>query len=161
MVFRLVWYAVSVEGPPERVPGGPCVSGVLQSGASGGREGDDRAVDDDAAGSDAAICAAAELSAGTVSESKVWKFSGLVMSTTTLPTSWSPRVARMSAMAAWGTASTTMSPVTGLPVSEWPSSSTVLPPLVTRPEMPWLMLPVPMMLTCVMEMLFGAWCYGL
>ena len=39
----------------------------------------------------AAISAAAEPSAGTTSESKVSKFSGLVMSTTTLPASWSPR----------------------------------------------------------------------
>src|SRR5262252_369026 len=59
----------------------------------------------------------------------------------------------MSGMAAWGTASTTMSPVTGLPVSEWRSSSTVLPPMLTRPEMAWPMLPLPMIVTCVMEML--------
>src|SRR5262249_47547428 len=104
-------------------------------------------------GSDAAICAAAELSAGTVSESKGWKFSGLGMSTTTLPASWSPRVERLAGVAAWGTASTTMAPVTGLPVSEWRSSSTVLPPLLTRPEMAWPMLPLPMIVTCVMEML--------
>ena len=38
----------------------------------------------------AASSAAAELSAGTVSESKVSKLSGLLMSTTVLPASWSP-----------------------------------------------------------------------
>ena len=38
----------------------------------------------------AASSAAAELSAATVSESKVSKFSGLLMSTTVLSASWSP-----------------------------------------------------------------------
>ena len=42
-------------------------------------------------GSAAAISAAAELSAGTIRESKVSKFSGLVMSTTILPARLSPR----------------------------------------------------------------------
>ena len=50
-------------------------------------------------GSAAAISAAAEPSAGTTSESKVSKFSGLVMSTTTLPASCSPRLATTSATA--------------------------------------------------------------
>jgi hypothetical protein len=50
-------------------------------------------------GSAAAISAAAELSAATVRESKVSKFSGLVISTTTLPASWSARLARTSATA--------------------------------------------------------------
>ena len=40
-----------------------------------------------------AISAVAELSAGTVRESKVSKFSGLVMSTTILPARVSPRSA--------------------------------------------------------------------
>ena len=48
-------------------------------------------------GSAAAISAAAELSAGTTRESKVSKFSGLVMSTTILPASCSPRWAMTSA----------------------------------------------------------------
>ena len=50
-------------------------------------------------GSAAAICAAAELSAGTTRESKVSKFSGLVMSTTILPARLSPRWAMTSGMA--------------------------------------------------------------
>jgi hypothetical protein len=50
-------------------------------------------------GSAAAISAAAELSAGTTRESKVSKFSGLVMSTMILPANWSPRLARTSLMA--------------------------------------------------------------
>ena len=45
----------------------------------------------------AAISAAAELSAGTTRESKVSKFSGLVMSTTILPARLSPRWAMTSA----------------------------------------------------------------
>src|SRR5260370_515414 len=45
---RLV--SVPAEGPPGAWPGGPCVLSGLPPGASGRREGDDRAVDDDAAG---------------------------------------------------------------------------------------------------------------
>jgi hypothetical protein len=52
-----------------------------------------------ALGRAAAISAAAELSAGTVRESNVSKFSGFVMSTTILPASWSPRSAMIDATA--------------------------------------------------------------
>ncbi len=50
-------------------------------------------------GSRAAITAVAEPSAGTTSESKVSKFNGLVMSTTTLPASASPRWVSTSSIA--------------------------------------------------------------
>jgi hypothetical protein len=106
-------------------------------------------------GSAAAISAAAEPSAGTVSESKVSKFNGLVMSTTTLPASCSPRWEMTSATAGYGMARTTISPVTGLSRSERSNSSTVSPPLVTTLAIAWAMLPVPMMLTCAMELLLG------
>src|SRR4029450_2651660 len=56
-------------------------------------------------GSAAASSAALELSGDTTSESKVSKFSGLVMSTTILPASSSPYLSRMSGGAGGGTAS--------------------------------------------------------
>jgi hypothetical protein len=101
-------------------------------------------------GSFSASSAAAEPSAGTTSESKVSKFSGLLMSTTTLPLNWSARSARTWSTAGYGTARITTSPVTGLSLSVESNSSTVLPLLATTDEIACPMLPLPMMLTCVM-----------
>ena len=99
----------------------------------------------------AAISAAFEESAGTTRESKVSKFTGLVMSTTTLPASCSPRSAMIPATAGCGTARTTTSPVTAVAASAVPSSCGVPPFLTTRPAMAWPMFPVPMIVTVLMS----------
>jgi hypothetical protein len=64
-------------------------------------------------GSPAATSAAAELSGDTTSESKVSKFSGLVVSTMVLPARCSPYLSTMSCSAGYGTAKITMSPLIG------------------------------------------------
>jgi hypothetical protein len=104
-------------------------------------------------GSAAASSVAAELSAGTDRESNVSKFTGLLMSTTTLPASCALRFATISAIAPYGTARTTTSPVAGLSASLRPNNSTVFPPLPTTPAMARAILPVPMMLTLAMTVL--------
>lgn len=98
----------------------------------------------------AASSAAAEESVGTVRESNVSKFTGLVMSTTIRPASCSARSVAIDVNAWYGTARTTISPVIGLAASASLKDSTTLPPRSTTLAMAEPMLPVPKMLTVLM-----------
>ena len=106
----------------------------------------------------AAISAAAELSAGTTRESKVSKFSGLVMSTTILPASCSPRCGDDVGDGRVGDGED--DDVAGdrrCRRRSAPSSWTVWPPLAATAAMAWPMLPVPMMVRFAMVCSWRWW----
>ena len=84
--------------------GRPCRHGGGERGVEG--------LDDPRLGKSGGDLGVAKLSAETMSESKVSKFSGLVMSTITFPARVAPRCWRTPLTAGYGTARTTTSSVT-------------------------------------------------
>ena len=118
------------------------------------------------AGAALAISCAPELPSGVTKPVKSGVM-GLVMSTTTLPSSASPYSPITAAALAYGTARMTMSPAGAVPAvptvappsavanslaltGSRPMISTALPPASARPARALAMLPVPMMLMLLM-----------